>query len=208
MKRRVTLMDIARQAGVARSTASMALQNHPRISAKTRASIREIADQLGYRPDPAMTALAAYRQGKRQTRLHAGLARNRSTALARLGPQDLFNEEVIIRHPHGPTFLTGKNDIFLVFDFSDNVLNQFVVGDVHVFGTIKVGGTPIPIFLGALLIIVRREPLPPQIILGNIRSDLNRCDTSVGFPREKIVGKHGVRIAGMMPEKPLSHIPI
>ncbi len=74
MKTRVTLLDIARKAGVARSTASMALQNHPRIAETTRTLVREIADRLGYRPDPAMTALAAYRQGKRQTRLHAGLA--------------------------------------------------------------------------------------------------------------------------------------
>lgn len=74
MKKRVTLMDIARQAGVSRSTVSMAMQNHPRIAQATRALVKETADQLGYRPDPAMTALAAYRQGKRQTRLHAGLA--------------------------------------------------------------------------------------------------------------------------------------
>ncbi len=71
---RVILKDVAAAAGVARSTVSMALAGDRRIAQATRLTVQSVAQKLGYRPDPAMTALAAYRQGKRQTQLHAGLA--------------------------------------------------------------------------------------------------------------------------------------
>jgi len=59
---RVTLADIARKAGVHVTTVSLALRNHPRLPAATRQRLCALADQMGYRPDPAMRALVAYRQ--------------------------------------------------------------------------------------------------------------------------------------------------
>lgn len=47
----VTIRTIAQQAGVSTSTASRALNNNPRISEKTRARVKQIADELGYRPN-------------------------------------------------------------------------------------------------------------------------------------------------------------
>jgi len=64
MDSRVTLKDVAKACGKARSTVSMALQGHPRIAESTRRQVEEVADQLGYRPDPGLTALAAYRHRK------------------------------------------------------------------------------------------------------------------------------------------------
>ncbi|MDA3874180.1 MAG: LacI family DNA-binding transcriptional regulator, partial [Kiritimatiellae bacterium] len=58
---RVTLKDIADVVGVSHSTVSRALRDHPRISRKTRVRIQTLAKEMGYRPDPALTALAAYR---------------------------------------------------------------------------------------------------------------------------------------------------
>ena len=49
-KRRITLEDIARQAGVSVSTASRALKNHPSISAETRQQIIAVARELKYLP--------------------------------------------------------------------------------------------------------------------------------------------------------------
>lgn len=46
-----TIKNIAQAAGVSVSTASRALNNNPRISAKTRQRVQEIADQLGYLPN-------------------------------------------------------------------------------------------------------------------------------------------------------------
>jgi len=59
---RVTLADIARKAGVHVTTVSLALRNHPRLPPATRQRLCALADQMGYRPDPAMRALVAYRQ--------------------------------------------------------------------------------------------------------------------------------------------------
>ncbi len=58
----VTLASIARQAGVNRSTVSLALRNHPRIPEVTRQRIRRLADALGYRPNPMVSALMQLRR--------------------------------------------------------------------------------------------------------------------------------------------------
>lgn len=60
-KSRVTQVDIAVRAGVHRTTVSLALQNHPKIPLKTRELIHRIAEELGYTPDPMLSALVAYR---------------------------------------------------------------------------------------------------------------------------------------------------
>ena len=57
LPKRPTLRTIAEEAGVTHATVSMALRNHPLISAKTRKKIRRIADKLGYRPDPEVAKL-------------------------------------------------------------------------------------------------------------------------------------------------------
>ncbi len=59
--RRVTLSDIAKQAGVHVTTVSLALRNHPRLPERTRKRIQKIAEELGYQPDPVLQALVAYR---------------------------------------------------------------------------------------------------------------------------------------------------
>lgn len=61
MSSRVTQSMIARHAGVHRTTVSLALRNHPSIPVLTRERIRRIAESLAYRPDPALSALMAYR---------------------------------------------------------------------------------------------------------------------------------------------------
>ena len=50
---------LAAAAGVAASTVSRALRGDPRISAATRKHICELADKLGYRPNPLVSALMA-----------------------------------------------------------------------------------------------------------------------------------------------------
>jgi DNA-binding LacI/PurR family transcriptional regulator len=70
----VTLKDIARVAGVTHPTVSRALRNHPRIGAETRARIQALAAEMGYRPDPVLTALAAYRSGKQPRHRYGNIA--------------------------------------------------------------------------------------------------------------------------------------
>jgi LacI family transcriptional regulator len=57
---RCTIKHIAAKAGVAVSTVSYALRRHPSIPAETCQRIQDIATQLGYRPDPQISALMAH----------------------------------------------------------------------------------------------------------------------------------------------------
>jgi DNA-binding LacI/PurR family transcriptional regulator len=53
--------DIARKAGVSRQTVSLVLRDLPGPSEAAKKKIRRIAEELGYKPDPMLSALAAYR---------------------------------------------------------------------------------------------------------------------------------------------------
>lgn len=59
--KRITLKDIARSAKLSVAAVSMALRNHESLPATTINRVKSIADELGYRPDPALCALAAHR---------------------------------------------------------------------------------------------------------------------------------------------------
>ena len=59
MKRRVTLNDIARELNVTKVTVSKALRDHPDISEKTRAKVREVADRIGYKPNQIARSLTS-----------------------------------------------------------------------------------------------------------------------------------------------------
>jgi LacI family transcriptional regulator len=65
--RRVTLSDVAKEADVHVTTVSLALRNHPRLPETTRQRIQQLAQKMGYTPDPFLRALIAYR-GQRMTR--------------------------------------------------------------------------------------------------------------------------------------------
>jgi LacI family transcriptional regulator len=58
--------DIARAAGVSRSTVSRALRNDPRLKRETCERVKKIAADLGYRPNPFVATLMADLQRKRQ----------------------------------------------------------------------------------------------------------------------------------------------
>lgn len=58
---RVTLKTIADRAGVTVSCVSQALRDLPGVGAATKERIQRLARELGYRPDPALSALVAYR---------------------------------------------------------------------------------------------------------------------------------------------------
>lgn len=79
MQSPVRLQDIADQVGVSRATVSLALRNHPSIPPVTRERIRRVADGLGYRPNPLISALMRHqREGgpPRPTHLALGIVIN------------------------------------------------------------------------------------------------------------------------------------
>ncbi|EIP97738.1 transcriptional regulator [Opitutaceae bacterium TAV1] len=70
----VTLKLIAARLGVSHSTVSLALRNDHRISTAMRTKVQKTASALGYRPDPAMSALIAWRQRNRPAGNYGKLA--------------------------------------------------------------------------------------------------------------------------------------
>jgi LacI family transcriptional regulator len=72
-KKPVTLAEIARRAGVSVMTVSRALRKQSNISPETQKKIQTIADQLGYRPNPLVSALMTYRRAAKPVRSHVSL---------------------------------------------------------------------------------------------------------------------------------------
>lgn len=72
-QKRVSLKDIAARAGTSHVTVSLALRDHPKISAQTRQKVQRLAQQMGYRPDPMLKALSEYRKQSGKVRYQATL---------------------------------------------------------------------------------------------------------------------------------------
>lgn len=66
--RPITMAQIAQRAGVHVTTVSLALRNHPSLPQRTRDRIHQLAEEMGYRPDPNLRALMAYRKSQRAAR--------------------------------------------------------------------------------------------------------------------------------------------
>ncbi|RRJ94770.1 LacI family transcriptional regulator [Opitutaceae bacterium TAV4] len=71
---RITIRHIADDVGLHFTTVALALRNSPKIRQATREKIQASAARLGYRPDPALTALNAYRKTVRSPHYQATLA--------------------------------------------------------------------------------------------------------------------------------------
>ncbi len=71
---RVTLRDIAKAAKTSHVTVSLALRNHKKISQKKRQLIQKLAQEMGYRPDPMLRALAEHRRAKSDSHFQAAIA--------------------------------------------------------------------------------------------------------------------------------------
>ena len=86
--RRVTIADVAERAGVSKTAVSFAFNNPDRLRAATATRILDIANELGYRPDPVARMLTQRRTG----------------AIGVLTPQDL---SVIFTNPFFGSFTAG-----------------------------------------------------------------------------------------------------
>ncbi len=73
MPAKVTLRDVAKNAGVHRTTVALCLRDHPRIPAETRKRVKALAEKLGYRVNPLISALMKSRRTGRSVR-HVTLA--------------------------------------------------------------------------------------------------------------------------------------
>jgi LacI family transcriptional regulator len=60
-RKRVSIIDIAKELNLSPSTVSRALRDESRIAPKTREAVRSLADKLGYRPNPQARSLLNHR---------------------------------------------------------------------------------------------------------------------------------------------------
>ncbi|RRJ97575.1 LacI family transcriptional regulator [Opitutaceae bacterium TAV4] len=68
------LREIARATGLTATAVSMALRNAPGVSEATRRRVREIAEKMGYRPNPLVTSLMQHIRSGRETKEHGCIA--------------------------------------------------------------------------------------------------------------------------------------
>lgn len=73
-ERRVTQKDVAKEAKLSIAAVSMALKGHRELPQATIDRVRKIADDLGYAPDPALSALVARRSSLRGSESFSVLA--------------------------------------------------------------------------------------------------------------------------------------
>lgn len=71
---KVSMRDIAREAKLHFTTVSLALRNSPKLNADTRARVQALAKEMGYRPDPMLSALNARRHANRPVQFKATIA--------------------------------------------------------------------------------------------------------------------------------------
>lgn len=71
---RVTVREIARRLNISHATVSRALRGNRQISEPIRQLVQRTAQEMGYRPDPMLSALAQYRRSKGKLPIAAELA--------------------------------------------------------------------------------------------------------------------------------------
>lgn len=70
----ITMRDIARTLGIAQSTVSRALRNDPRISSKVRTRVAARAKEMGYRPNPFVSAFTSQVRTHRRSPFRPNIA--------------------------------------------------------------------------------------------------------------------------------------
>lgn len=97
---RPTLRDLARQLNLSPSTISMALKDHPRISAPTRSRVQSAAKRAGYVPDPRISNVMGYLKKRRTDK-----------PIAELGYITNHPEGVVLKeHPIYHNYLLGARE--------------------------------------------------------------------------------------------------
>jgi DNA-binding LacI/PurR family transcriptional regulator len=142
--RRVSIRDVAREAGVSVTTVSHALNDKGRLNPATRERVRDIARRLGYRPNPAARSLVSGRTG-----LIAVVASLPSGAHAELGDFGYFADLI-----GAATGVAVARDVALVVAPSED--DPFVWDRVSLDGVIVAG----PMAGDAALAALRERRIP------------------------------------------------
>lgn len=74
MNKRINQEEIARRLGLSQSTVSIALKGDIRVAQKTRDAVAQMAEEMGYVPDPLLSALSVYRKEVKSEKIEAAMA--------------------------------------------------------------------------------------------------------------------------------------
>ena len=110
----ISMQQVAEHAGVSRSAVSLALQHHPSIPASTRDRIRAAAQELGYRPNPLVTALMR----SRRTVTHASTVRASLGFLTADAPTDRWRDATTHRNFYAAATTRAVERGFSLEEFS------------------------------------------------------------------------------------------
>ena len=114
MHRNPTIRDVAREAGVAPATASLALRNHPRLRKSTCAKVQRVAKTMGYRANAVVSHLLAQLRASRTPKYQATLGLiNVSENRGILGEIHTFREWVRGLKERAAQLGYGVNDFWL-----------------------------------------------------------------------------------------------
>lgn len=101
---KITINDVAREAGVAKSTVSRVLSNNPRISEETKAKVNEVIERLGYKPNV----------------MARNLAKNQTKTIGVILPIDVatsFGNPIFIQMMLGISTYAQEKKYFLMYAF-------------------------------------------------------------------------------------------
>lgn len=114
MPKNPTIRDVAREAGVAAATASLALRNHPRLRKATCAKVQRAAAKLGYKPNAVVSHLLAQLRASRTAKYQATLGIiNLSENRGILGEIQTFREWMRGIRDRATQLGYGANDFWL-----------------------------------------------------------------------------------------------
>lgn len=101
---KVTINDVAREAGVSKATVSRVLSNNERISEETRLRVKEVIDRLGYKPNV----------------MARNLAKNQTKTIGVILPMDAsvsFGNPIFIQMMQGISMYAQEKHYFLMYAF-------------------------------------------------------------------------------------------
>ena len=101
---KVTINDVAREAGVSKSTVSRVLSNHDRISDETKEKVNEVIKRLEYQPNITARNLA-----KNQTRTLG--------VVLPIDASDYFGNPIYIQMMQGMSLFAQEHDYFIMYAF-------------------------------------------------------------------------------------------
>lgn len=101
---KVTISDVAKEAGVSKATVSRVLSNHPAISDETKKRVKQVIEVLGYRPN----------------QVARNLAKNKTRTLGVIFPidaSDSFENPIYIQMMQGISQYAQENQYYLMYAF-------------------------------------------------------------------------------------------